>query len=355
MKALTFGLVGCGQHGRNVIVPAMQQCDVVKLVAVADCGPDNLAAVVGPSLRRFASVQAMLEQETLDAVYVATPVRQHADVVLAALEAGCHVITEKPMGYTVADCRAMVAAATTAGKTLAVDFESRLIPHYRRIRQWVDGGLLGKVRAVHIDHFWDGHKPSTALGPRREKFLNDSGCLDCGIHAIDLVRYLSGGGAWQKIQAMGAWFGEKVRFPPHLSILATLDNGVMATVNASFAFTAYIPQRTRNANYRNLAIVGERGVVAYHHDLEGTAAFELVSEALCAVEPARYDGHRADIAALLERFAAAICRGEPLPPEVAGGYDGLMAQICMDEANRQTVLQGDSAHTATGGRDGAQA
>lgn len=346
MQALTFGLVGCGQHGRHVIVPAMQQCESVALVAVADCAPENLAAVPGTSLRRFATVQAMLESETLDAVYVATPVRQHADAVLAALEAGCHVITEKPMGQTVEACRKMVAAATAAGKTLAVDFESRLIPHYRRIRQWVDEGLLGKVRAVHIDHFWDGHKPSTALGPRREKFLNDSGCLDCGIHAIDLVRYLSGGGAWQQIQAIGAWFGEKVRYPPHLSILATLDNGVMATVNASFAFTAYIPQRTRNANYRNLAIVGERGVVAYHHDIDGTGAFELVSESQSAVEPARYHGHCVDIAALLDRFATAIRRGEPLPPDVAGGYDGLMAQLCMDEANRQAIRHRDAARTS---------
>jgi len=273
----------------------------------------------------------------------------HAAAVIEALNAGCHVITEKPMAMSVDECRAMLAAAKAAGKTLAVDFESRVIPHYRRIRSLIDQGMLGAVRAVHIDHFWDGHKPVGELGERRKRFLDRSGCLDCGIHKIDLARYFSGGGAWRRIHAVGSWFGEKTVFPPHIAILATLDNGVMATINASFAFTAYIPKRTANPNFQNLAIVGEKGVIVLHHTPSGAGEIEIVCEQMSAVEQTHPGNHKADIAELLSLFASAVQRGDPLPAEVATGYDGLMAQICMDEANRQAVLAGDASIPAPSG------
>jgi predicted dehydrogenase len=336
VAALRFGLVGCGAHGRAAVIPAFERSTHARLAAVADASPANLGAWCGQA-GRYSSVEEMIRSEPLDAVYVATNAGAHAEVAIRALNAGLHVITEKPMACSVAECRAMIAAAESAGKTLAVDFESRCMPHNRQIRQWIAEGRLGRVRAVHLDHLWDGHKTSGPLSRRREAFLNCSGCLDCGIHQIDLVRYFCGGGEWKTIHAAGAWFGEDVRFPPHISILATLDSGVLATINASFAFTAYIPKRTQDPNFSNLAIAGDQGVIVFHHDALGRSEMEIVSASLCAIMPLERGSHNVDIAEVLDGFSCAVRSGTALPPEIAGGYDGLMSQICADEANRQAL------------------
>jgi len=239
-KVIRIGLVGYGTHGQWAVVPAMRAARRVRLTAVADLRPENLAKLEDKSIAGYTDYRQMLKREDLDAVYIATRIETHCEVAVAAFKAGLHVITEKPMAVSLRECRRMIAAAEQAGKLLGVDFESRYRPGFRQIRAWIAAGRLGKLRAIHIDEMWDGHKIWGPLGERRRLFCDSSGCLDCGIHKLDLARYFSGGGAWRNIKALGAWFGERVRYPSHIAVLASLDKGVLVTVNASFAFTAYI-------------------------------------------------------------------------------------------------------------------
>jgi UDP-N-acetylglucosamine 3-dehydrogenase len=341
-KVIRFGLIGFGKHGQWAVEPAMRAAPKVQLKAVADLAPENLVLLPDPKVSTYTDFRRMIKQEALDAVYVATRVESHAEVTLAALRAGLHVITEKPMATSIAECRRMIAAAAKADRLLAVDFESRYVPGFQQIRKWIAEGRLGRLGAIHMDHFWDGHKVTGELAERRHRFCDSSGCLDCGIHKLDLARYFNGGGTWQDIRAYGAWFGEKVRYAPHISIQARLDTGVLVAVNASFAFTAYIPQRLRSSNYEGLAILGEKGVIVMHQAPDGVRHLQLVSETLSEVVPFVPHGHTSVITRLLGDFADSILRGRPLPPEAASGNDGLMAQMITDEANRQAVEAGDS-------------
>lgn len=341
-QAIRIGLVGYGKHGQWAVVPAMRKAAGVRLVSVADLSLENLLLLPDPDISTYTDYRRMLKQERLDAVYVATRVESHAEVVLAALRAGLHVITEKPMGTSISECRRMIAAASKAGRLLGVDFESRYIPAYRQIRAWIDEGRIGHVGAIHMEHFWDGHKVTGALAERRRRFCDSSGCLDCGIHKLDLARYFNGGGTWRGIQAYGAWFGEKVRYAPHIAIMARLDTGVLVTVNASFAFTAYIPQRIKSSNYDTLSVVGSKGVIVLHQSPEGERHLQLVSESLTKVVPFAAHGHTSVITLLLADFSKAIRQGKPLPVEIATGHDGLMAQLAADEANRLAVKAGDA-------------
>ena len=341
-QAIRIGLVGYGRHGQWAVVPAMRKATGVRLVAVADLSLENLLLLPDPDVSTYTDYRRMLKQERLDAVYVATRVESHAEVVLAALRAGLHVVTEKPMGTSVGECRRMIAAANKAGRLLGVDFESRFIPGFRQIRAWIDEGRIGHVGAIHMDHFWDGHKVTGALAERRRRFCDSSGCLDCGIHKLDLARYFNGGGNWHDIQAYGAWFGEKVRYAPHIAIMARLDTGTLVTVNASFAFTAYIPQRIKSSNYDTLSIVGSKGVIVLHQSPDGERHLQLVSDSLTKVVPFVPHGHTSVITLLLNDFAKSVRTGKPLPVEIATGHDGLMAQMAVDEANRLAVKAGDS-------------
>ena len=341
-RTIRVGLVGYGQHGKWSVAPALRAAKHVQLKAVTDLSAANLVLLPDPRVSTYTDFRRMLRQEELDAVYVATRVESHAEIVLAALRAGLHVIVEKPMATSVQECRRMVAAAKKADRLLAVDFESRYIPGFRQIRDWIAAGRLGKIGAIHMDHFWDGHKVTGPLAERRRLFCESSGCLDCGIHKLDLARYFNGGGRWRDIRATGAWFGEKVRYAPHIAIQARLDTGVLVTVNTSFAFTAYIPQRLPSANYYTLAILGEKGVVVLHQAPDGASHVQIVSETLNEVVPFIPHGHTSVIVSVLNDFAAAVLTGRPLPPEIATGEDGLMAQTIVDEANRQAVEAGDS-------------
>lgn len=341
-REIRFGLIGCGTHGQRVVVPAMKAAPGIKLAAVADLMPANLEGLGDPAIARYTDYRKMFKKEQLDAVYVATRVEAHADVAIAAFRAGLHVITEKPMAVSVRACKRMIAAAEKAGKRLGVDFESRYSPGFQQVRTWITDGRIGRVGAIHIDNMWDGHKIKGPLAERRRRFCDSSGCLDCGIHKLDLARYFNGGGAWRGIQAYGAWFGESVKYAPHIAILARLDTGVLVTVNASFAWTAYIEQRMKGAVHEGLAVLGDKGVILLHQNPAGERNLQLVSESLEETVPFASHGHTSVITLLLNDFADSVVRDAPMPYEIATGYDGLMAQQCADEANRQAIKAGDT-------------
>lgn len=340
--AIRIGLIGYGTHGQWAVVPAMRAARGVRLTAVADLMPANLAKLKDKSIAGYTDYRQMLKHEKLDAVYIATRVETHCEAAVAAFKAGLHVITEKPMANSIGECQRMISAAKQAGKLLGVDFESRYSPGFRQIRQWIVAGHIGRIRAIHMDSMWDGHKIWGALGERRRKFCESSGCLDCGIHKLDLTRYFNGGGAWRDIKAFGAWFGEHVKYPSHIAIMARLDTGVLVTINASFAFTAYIKRRMKGVVYEGLAILGDKGVIVLHQNPSGERHLELAGEKIAKIIPFAEHGHDAVITLLLNDFAKSIRRHAPLPYEIASGHDGLMAQSCADEANRQAIKAGDS-------------
>lgn len=352
MRSIRVGLIGYGMHGQWAVVPALRAARRARLAAVADLKPENLAKLEDPGVARYTDYRQMLKREDLDAVYVATRIETHCAAALAAFKAGRHVITEKPMAVSLRECRRMIAGAQQARKLLVVDFETRYLPGIRQIRAWIAEGRLGRLRAIHLDEMWDGHKIWGPLGERRRRFCDSSGCLDCGIHRLDLARYFSGGGAWRKIKALGAWCGERIRYPSHIAILASLDSGVLVTLNASFAFTAYIKRRIKGDGvYEGIAILGDKGVIVLHQGANGERRLELASETLARTIPFAHHGHSSVITRLLNDFAASICEHVPLPPEAATGHDGLMAQYCVAEANRQAVAAGDTGRPSPAWRN----
>jgi predicted dehydrogenase len=339
---MRFGLIGCGTHARWAVGPAFQQASRVELRAVADVSAEHLEEFPWPrpDLRRYLDYREMIANEGLDAVYVATPCEAHVEPTLAALARGLHVVTEKPMALSAADAERMVTAATAADRQLIVDFENRYSPVHRAISEWVRAGYLGRVGAVHMNEFWDGHKVTGPLAERRRRFTDASGCLDCGIHHLDLARYYCGGGHWLDVHATGVWFGEAVRFPPHIAIQARLDHGVLVTLNASFAYTAYIEPRDL---HDSIVIVGTDGVIDFRRDwADGTDTVRLTSARLTEARQFGTHGHAAVIPQLLDDLAAVVLDGAARPPALATGTDGHMAQVIVDAANAQAVQRGDA-------------
>ncbi|HID05951.1 MAG TPA: Gfo/Idh/MocA family oxidoreductase, partial [Armatimonadetes bacterium] len=144
----------------------------------------------------YTDYREMLKEERVDAVDIYASLFVHHEIAIAALEAGKHVMVEKPMGITVRACRRMCDAAERAGKVLAVAENARY-GQATRMRRWaIEQGLIGKVQMLlhgGIGGFWspDGIIADTPW--RHKKVLGGGGpTIDLGVHFFDVYRYIIG-------------------------------------------------------------------------------------------------------------------------------------------------------------------
>lgn len=331
---LKIGLIGCGTHANAAVIPAMHlSSDFVTLVAVADVQQANLDRVESSGVQKFLDYRQMLDVCDLDAVYIATLASIRETIALDAIAAGLHVMCEKPMAANSDACQRIVKAAEASNLVVGVNFEMRFYDWVIQINQWISQGLLGRIEAVHIQEMWDGHKSFGASAARRRRLIDEAGALDCGIHRADLARVFIGGGNWQRIEAQGAWFGETSAYPPHISVIATLDTGAYTTLTSSFAYTAYIDAVAYSEIF---TIVGTQGIV---HVVEGTDRnihIELVSRDLSQTCTAGLTLHGRIIPKVLREFTARI-EGTPHDDLLATGSDGLAAQQFVERANANAL------------------
>jgi predicted dehydrogenase len=143
---LGVAVIGCGYWGPNLIRNFMG-CDRTRMVAVCDQNPARLAHVARtyPDLKLRQELDEVLEDPAVNAVAIATPVSTHADLALAALNAGKHVLVEKPMAATVHEAEAIVRRAREQGLSLMVDHVFIYSPPVRKIKQIIDAGELGEI------------------------------------------------------------------------------------------------------------------------------------------------------------------------------------------------------------------
>ena len=143
---ISVAVIGAGYWGPNLIRNFMA-CPDTKLVAVCEKDPARLKQVLAPypAVDTLTDVTELLKRTDIDAVAIATPVRTHAPFAIAALEAGKHVLVEKPLADSVSDAERMVALADKRGLTLMVDHTFVYSPPVRKIRELMDAGELGEL------------------------------------------------------------------------------------------------------------------------------------------------------------------------------------------------------------------
>lgn len=152
---LRVGVVGVGRQGRDIL-DELLKIDNVEIAALCDVIPARLTAGAerAPQAARFADHRALLDgAPDLGAVIVATPTHTHREIAVAALEAGRHVYCEAPLAHTVADARAIAAAAETAGRTLQPGLLAPANPLWQRARALTRSDSVRTVVAMHAqDH-----------------------------------------------------------------------------------------------------------------------------------------------------------------------------------------------------------
>ena len=184
-------------------MPPIAALPYIKITAAADTRTDALAKFRETyGGETFTSVEAMCESADVDAIYVATPNPLHAKHVIAAAERGKHVIVEKPMAMSIAECDAMNKAAEKYGVKLLCGHTHSFDPPIRKIREIVKSGELGKLRMIHT---WNYNEFMYRPRMRHELAMSRGVVLNQGPHHVDIVR-LIGGGMVRSVRAMtGVW------------------------------------------------------------------------------------------------------------------------------------------------------
>ncbi len=148
---LKLGIVGFGWVARDYMVPAIRQSRRVTLTAVCSANASEMTTLPA-EVQQFTNLDDMLRQASVDAVYIATPNHLHCVQTVACLEAGWHVLCEKPMATVPEDAETMIQAAQRSRKIYATAFDQRFHPAHQVIQQLVQNQLLGTVTQVKIDY-----------------------------------------------------------------------------------------------------------------------------------------------------------------------------------------------------------
>ncbi|MEV0622037.1 Gfo/Idh/MocA family oxidoreductase [Nonomuraea sp. NPDC050404] len=298
-----LGLIGTGIVG-DLHLRAARNLPHVTVGAVCDIRADTARRVAGEAgATAYTSHTEMLARERLDGVIITSPHNLHAEMTMEAAAAGVHVLVEKPMATTVADCTAMIEACAAAGVRLAVGHVLRFGARAREAEALLATQELGPVRAIshrRTAHYGRGSRPDWFFDP---VVAGGGIVMNVGTHGLDRIQWLGAG----MIESVHAHLWKRGGLDIETDAIGVVD--LSSGVKASFLFTsAELPYTDETV------VICERGSLRWSAT-EGT----FVSAAGAERQIAPGGEHpEAAFTAQLADFADACTTGRP--PLVGGDY-----------------------------------
>ena len=192
-KILKVGVVGCGGIANGKHLPALSNIKEVELVAFCDIileKAEEAAEKYGvEGAKSYKDYKEFLKDNDLDVVHVCTPNKSHSEITVASLEAGSHVMCEKPMAKTSEEAKAMIDAAKRTGKKLAIGYQYRMGKGALYLKQVCDRGDLGEI------YYAKARALRRRAVPTWGVFLNEEEqgggpLIDIGTHALDMTLWM---------------------------------------------------------------------------------------------------------------------------------------------------------------------
>ncbi len=315
---IRWGIVGCGDVVNKRVAAAIRENPDSQLIAASRRDIHKLNAFCDrfDVPRGYTDATQMIKADDIDAVYIATPVYLHAPQTIAALEAGKHVLVEKPMAMNPHECQQMLQAAEKADRRLGVAYYRRFYPAYQQMKAWLESGELGDLLSVNIvtsaaldmppgeDGYWRVVQAEGGGGP----------LMDVGSHRLDLLVDLLG-----MPQAVGAI---------HTQVAARYEAENVTTLSAQFAGGTQVSLQClfgAAVDPDQWTLVGTRGVIEASPLNEGRLVLRRPDGQLVQESPPAENFN----APLIADFVAAI--QENRPPKV-DGQAGLKVNQIIEQA-----------------------
>ncbi len=254
MDVVRLGIVGLGNMGSGH-VKALPEIEGLELAAVCDIDPSKFDRA--PGVPSFSTATEMIHSGLIDAILIATPHYDHTTIGIEALQAGLHVLVEKPISVHRADCERLIAAHTNT--VFAAMFNQRTDPYYQKLREIVQSGQLGELqRVTWIITNWFRSETYYSSGGWRATWAGEGGgvLLNQCPHNLDLLQWIVG--MPSKVSA-NCYFGKFHDIEVEDDVLATLEysNGATGTFITT---TGEAPGTNR------LEIVGDLGKLVFEGD-----------------------------------------------------------------------------------------
>lgn len=255
-KKLNVAIIGCGGIANGKHLPSLSKIKEVALAAFCDIEKEKAVEAAKAYGTKDATVyedyKKLLKNQTIDVVHVLTPNISHAEISIAALEAGKHVMCEKPMAKTSEEAKQMVETAHRTGKKLTIGYNNRFRPDSQHLHQIAERGDLGEV------YFAKAHAIRRRAVPTWGVFLDEEKqgggpLIDIGTHALDLTLWMMDnykpksvmGNTYHKLgkkkdaaNAWGPWDPEKFTVEDSAFGFITMENGATITLEASWALNS---------------------------------------------------------------------------------------------------------------------
>ncbi|NNE91524.1 MAG: Gfo/Idh/MocA family oxidoreductase [Verrucomicrobiales bacterium] len=188
---MKIALLGAGWFGREAHLRNLLSLENAEVVAASSRSESSLDAareIAGDDLKAFTDWKDALAVDEVEAVVIALTNNLHHEAALAAFEAGKHVLLEKPLGLTIAECDEIIAASESAGKVLQIGHEMRFQRLYSQMKSMIDGGEVGNLQLMWCREFRGPMRP----GWRSSEALTGGTILEKNCHHIDLFNWMIG-------------------------------------------------------------------------------------------------------------------------------------------------------------------
>lgn len=260
MEKIKIGIIGCGGIANGKHLRAIENVDFLEPVAFCDIIEERAVKTAkkygSTNAKIYTDYKELLKDESIVAVHVCTPNRSHSFITIDALEAGKHVLCEKPMAKTYAEAKAMYEASVRTGKKLSIGYQSRWRDDSLYLKQCCENGELGDIyyaRAIAIRR---------RAVPTWGVFLNEyeqggGPLIDIGTHALDLTLWMMNnykpkmvvGTKYKKLgdqrntaNAWGDWDPEKYTVEDSAFGFVVMENGATISVESSWAINIADPK-----------------------------------------------------------------------------------------------------------------
>lgn len=263
-RKLRFALAGCGRVSMRHFQAMSQFDNDIELVSVCDNNPTRLEqASKEQKAPGYDNLTALLEQSDPDLVVLSTPSGIHAAQAIEAAEAGCHVMTEKPMATRWNDGLAMTKACEEAGVQLFVVKQNRCNPTIQLLKQAIDKNRFGRIYSVQLSVFWTRPQEYYDQDAWRGTWEFDGGALmNQASHYVDLLDWLIG--PVESVQAMTNTLARRIEVEDTAVVNIRWRSGALGAMNVSML--------TYPKNFEgSITILGEKGTVR----LGGVAVNEI--------------------------------------------------------------------------------
>lgn len=237
-RTVRVGVLGTGAISQIVHLPILREREDVDLVAVSD-DDDHKAATVAErfDVERVLSSAELVEDDEIEAVFLCTPNHLHEEQAVAALEAGKHLLVERPLALDPEGAERVVEAARAADRSVVVGMSHRFRPDVTALRALVAGGELGDVYSVSGD--WLNRRIPVQRTTWRQKPEEAGGgaLMDLGVQALDLCLWLVGYPAARRVRTIVR--AGDLEVEEAATVLVELEGGVALTVEVSWSYFAH--------------------------------------------------------------------------------------------------------------------